>query len=299
MSEAAPTVIFLEDVHWADDSSLDMLNRMARRIPEQSLLIVCVARHRLYERRPNWGEGLAYHRRLELQLLSKHDSSQLVTEILQMVDQVPNALQELVVKGAEGNPFYIEELIKMLIEDGVILTGEEKWQVEPERLADIEVPDTLTGVLQARLEGLPPEERNTLQQASVVGHIFWDDAVEYIRNESAPAGTQSSIRTTESNLSSLRTRELIYHREESTFTDAAEYTFKHAVLRDVTYDSVLKRVRKAYHGLVAKWLIQHSGERAGEYTGLIADHLELAGKYEQAAIYLWQAGGGSCEALRQ
>jgi predicted ATPase/class 3 adenylate cyclase len=291
MSEVSPVVIFLEDIHWGDDSSLDMLNSLVRRIPKQRLLIVCAARHRLYERRPHWGEGLATHRRLELQPLTVYDSNQLVAEILQKVDQIPGSLQDLVVKGAEGNPFYIEELIKMLVEDGIIITGEEKWQVEPERLAEVDVPDTLTGVLQARLEGLPQEERSTLQQASVVGHIFWDDAVEYITNESpSAANTQSAIRTTDENLISLRSRELIYHREESAFTDAAEYTFKHAILRDVTYESVLKRVRKAYHGLVAEWLIQHSGERAGEYTGLIADHLELAGNLEQAAIYLYQAG---------
>ena len=292
MSKQAPVVILLEDIHWADDSSLDMLNCLARRIPEQRVLFVCVARHRLYERRPHWGEGLAYHRRLELQPLTKHDSSQLVTEILQKVDQIPESLQDLVVQGAEGNPFYIEELIKMLVEDGIIITGEEKWQVEPERLAEVEVPDTLTGVLQARLEGLPDEERNTLQQASVVGHIFWDDAVDYISTGSIPTDTQSSQRTTVDDLSSLRQRELIYHREEFTFTDAAEYTFKNAVLRDVTYESVLKRVRRIYHGLVAEWLIQHSEERAGEYTGLIADHLELAGKDEQAAICLYQVGKG-------
>jgi class 3 adenylate cyclase/tetratricopeptide (TPR) repeat protein len=290
VSEQSPVVIFLEDIHWADDSSLDILNRMARRIPEQCLLVVCAARHRLYERRPHWGEGLAYHRRLELLPLTKHDSSELVTEILQKIDQIPESLQDLVVIGAEGNPFYIEELIKMLVEDGIIITGEEKWQIDLERLAEVDVPDTLTGVLQARLEGLPQEERITLQQASVVGHIFWDDTINYIRNESIPADTQSELRTTQSNLSSLRARELIYHREESAFSEVTEYTFKHAILRDVTYESVLKRVRKAYHGLVAEWLIQHGGERTSEYTGLIADHLELAGKYEQAAIYLYQAG---------
>ena len=81
VSEQSPMVIFLEDIHWADDSSLDILNRLARRIPEQCLLIVCVARLRLYERRPHWGEGVATHRRLELLPLSKNDSSQLVTEI--------------------------------------------------------------------------------------------------------------------------------------------------------------------------------------------------------------------------
>ena len=267
ISAQAPTVIFLEDIHWGDDSSLDMINHLARRIQEQQLLIVCVARHTLYERRPYWGEGLDYHTQLELRPLSKPKSHGLVKEILKKVDHVPKALQDLVVKGAEGNPFYIEELIKMLVEDDVILTGEEVWHIQPERLAEIEVPDTLTGVLQARLEGLPPEERTTLQHASIVGNIFWDDTVEYISNQSTSTDMQYVLRTTDENLSSLRSRELIYHREESAFTDAAEYTFKHALLRDVTYESVLKRVRRVYHGLVAEWLIQQSEERAGEYTG--------------------------------
>ena len=290
ISEQFPVVVFLEDIHWADDSSLDKLNRLARRIPEQRLLIIGLARQRLYERRPHWGEGLAYHRRLELQPLSKYDSNQLVMEIMRKAQQVPDSMQELVVKGAEGNPFYIEELIKMLVEGGVIITGEEQWLIQPDRLAEVQVPDTLTGVLQARLEGLPNEERTTLQQASVIGQTFWDDAVVYLNSESGQGIEHLPAARTIEDLSSLRARELIYHLEESVFHDAAEYSFKHAVLKDVAYESVLKRVRKAYHGLVAEWLIQNSGERAGEYTGLIADHLELAGKQEQAAIYLYQAG---------
>jgi len=295
MSEGATTVIFLEDIHWADDSSLDMVNRLARMLREQRMLIVCLARHRLYERRPYWGEGLDYHTRLELRPLTKLKSRGLVKEILKKVDLVPQEIQELVVKGAEGNPFYIEELIKMLVEDGIILTGEEQWHIEPKRLAEIVVPDTLTGVLQARLEGLPPEERTTLQQASVVGQIFWDDSVAYINDESRPSEPHAVFRSTGDTLTSLRARELVYHREESAFAQAGEYTFKHAVLRDVAYESVLKRLRKLYHGMVAEWLIQQSADRIGEYTGLIADHLELAGKNEQAAIYLYQAGEGAAK----
>jgi len=290
MNAQAPTVIFLEDIHWADESSLDMVNRLTRRIPGQSLLIVCLARHRLFDRRPDWGEGLASHRRLELEPLSDTDSNQLVGEILQKVEQVPRALRELVVNGAEGNPFYIEELLKMLIEDGAIVTGEELWHVEEERLTEIEVPPTLSGVLQARLEGLPSEERITLQQASVVGRVFWDDTVLYINSESAPGGGHIEILSTGENLSELRSRELIFSREESAFAEAGEYIFKHAMLREVTYESVLKRLRKIYHGLVAEWLIQHSIKWAGENSGSIANHLELAGKSEKAVIYLFEAG---------
>ncbi|MCK4299198.1 MAG: AAA family ATPase, partial [Planctomycetes bacterium] len=167
-----PTVILLEDIHWADDSSLDVLNRLALTTPDQRLLLACSARPTLFERRPHWGEGQTFHTRLELRPLSKRDSRCLVEEILQKVEEVPVALRELVVSGAEGNPFYVEELIKMLIEDRVVIKGEDRWRVEPIRLAKMHVPPTLTGILQARLDSLPLKERTTLQWASVVGRTF-------------------------------------------------------------------------------------------------------------------------------
>ena len=157
-----PVVVFLEDIHWADDSSLDTLDWLGERLHHQHLLFVCAARHTLLERRPYWGEGLAYHHCLELEPLSKRESHQLVEEILKLAEQVPAELSELVVEGAEGNPFYVEELVKMLIEDGVVNKGEETWQVIPERLSEIKVPSTLAGVLQARLESLPAEEQQVL-----------------------------------------------------------------------------------------------------------------------------------------
>ena len=152
-----PVVVFLEDIHWADDSSLDTLDWLGERLHHQRLLFVCAARHTLLERRPYWGEGLAYHHCLELEPLSKRESHQLLGEILKFADQVPSELFELVVEGAEGNPFYVEELVKMLVEDGVVEKGEERWQIKLERISAIKVPSTLAGVLQARLESLPVE----------------------------------------------------------------------------------------------------------------------------------------------
>jgi tetratricopeptide (TPR) repeat protein len=201
------------------------------------------------------------------------------------VQEIPAELRELVVEGAEGNPFYVEELIKMLVEEGVILKEEEAWRIEPERLAHIEVPPTLAGVLQARLDSLPPQERTVLQQASVVGRLFWDRIVAYI--QSAENGGGEIVPEA---LSALRGRELIYQREESAFADAREYIFKHDILREVTYESVLKRLRRVYHGLVADWLIAQGVERAGEYYGLIGDHLLQAGRKEQASEYFVWAG---------
>ncbi len=180
MAGQFPLLVLLEDLHWADDSSLDALNHLALALCEQPLMIVGAARPELFERRPHWGEGQGFHRRLALEPLSKWDSRRLVAEILQRVDQVPDALRDLIVTGAEGNPFFIEELVKMLIEDGLIVKGEEEWRMVPSRLAGVHVPPTLIGVLQARLDRLPLEERTVLQQASVVGRLFWDRAVARI-----------------------------------------------------------------------------------------------------------------------
>ncbi len=211
-------------------------------------------------------------------------------EILKLVEQVPTELYELVVEGAEGNPFYVEELIKMLVEDGVVVKGEDAWQIKPERLSEIKVPPTLAGVLQARLESLPKDEQQVLQQASVVGRLFWDQVVSHI--QAAEGGKPQLVPEA---LGSLRNREMVYRREASTFTDAREYLFKHDILREVTYESVLKRLRRRYHGLVADWLIAQVSGRIGEYSGLIAGHLLQSGSKELAGVYYLQAGQAALE----
>jgi len=139
MADRQPIVVLLEDLHWADDSSLDTLNHLARTLTGQPLLVVCAARPGLFERRPYWGEGQTFHTQLALKPLSKRNSRRLVDEVLQKADSVPDALREIVVSNAEGNPFYVEELIKMLIEDGIILRDEERWHVEPTRLMGVRV----------------------------------------------------------------------------------------------------------------------------------------------------------------
>ena len=284
---AGPVMLLLEDLHWSDDSSLDMLLRLALALPERRALFVASARPELYGRRPNWMEGQPFHRRLELRPLSGGDSRLLLAEVLQKVDDIPDVLRDLVVANAEGNPFYVEELVKMLIDDGVIITGAERWRVLPEKVTALHVPATLTGVLQARLDALPEAERALLQQASVVGRVFWDAVVAYLNEHGQDGLADEAIGA---GLAALRGKELVYRRELSAFAGANEHIFKHAVLRQVTYESVLKRARRGYHSLVAEWLIEHGGERAGEMTGLIAEHLALAGKTTAAAVYLRRAG---------
>ena len=293
----AAALLLLEDIHSSDDGSLDLLSHLARTCQGAPLMILCLARPTLFERRPAWGEGLPAHTRLDLEPLSRRDSRALVEIILRKAPEVPQALRELVVGGAEGNPFYIEEIIKMLIDTRVIVPDLEQWRIEPARLAAARVPPTLTGVLQARLDGLTPLERAVLQRASVVGRVFWDSALERLSygtdSQSGPAppaeGSLTKQQIIEA-LASLRHKQLIFRRESSAFAGTVEYTFKHELLRNVAYESVLKKLRRGHHAQVAAWLIEQSGERVAEFTGLIAAHFEQAGHITAAADWYGRAG---------
>jgi predicted ATPase/class 3 adenylate cyclase len=280
----APTVIILEDIHWADDSSLDLLDYLVTAVPDMRLLVVCLARPPLFERRPSWGEGQEVHTQINLKPLSRRASRALVGEILQKAEGVPHELRDLIVEGAEGNPFYVEELIKMLIEDSVIVVGEDHWRVELDRLAEVRVPPTLTGILQARLDSLPRGEKTVLQRASVVGRLFWGAVVAELASDKAEAAQVDKL------LNDLRNRELIFRRERSVFETTDEYIFKHALLRDVTYETVLLKLRRVYHTQVARWLESSAGERIGEYLSLIARHYELAGETAKAVHFLRRLG---------
>ena len=284
-------MILLEDLHWADDSSLDTFNYLAQALAETSIFVLAASRPHLHQRRPHWGEDWAFHSRLDLRPLSKRAGRQLVADILQRIEQVPESLEDMIINGAEGNPFFVEELIKMLIDDRVIdISDSENWRLDLAHLNEKQVPATLTGVLQARLDRLSTEERSVLQKASVVGLVFWDRVVAALGQTSdGEIDEGEDLSAVNESLTILRSREFVYRRETSAFEDAIEHNFKHAVLRDVTYSSVLKRLRRNYHGLVADWLIEQTGERIGEYVGLIADH-SAAGRTQRRSCGLPDTG---------
>ena len=278
-------LIFLEDIHWADNASLDAMLQLTREHLHLRLMVVCLARPAFYDNRPHWGQGETSHTRLDLQPLSRRSCRELVSEILQKVSSLPDELREQIVTNAEGNPFYVEELVKILIEDGVILKdeAEDVWRTDPQQLPDLRIPATLTAVLQARLDGLPEAERTALQQAAVVGRIFWDAVIQVLQEADQPPQPA---------LSGLIRRELVYPREASAFAGTDEYIIKHALLRDVVYESVLKRARRVYHRKTADWLVEatQSSGRGDEYAVVIGKHYEQAGENLAAAEWYIRAG---------
>lgn len=284
----SPVVLLLDDIHWADNGSLELIEELARLETSLPIFILCTARPRLDESHPNWSENFPLCTTIMINNLDLNASRELVREILQNVPDLPRDLVETVAQNAEGNPFYLEELVKVLIEDGVIVKGEELWQIVPRSVTQLRVPATLTGVLQARLDRLPSSESEVLERASVIGRTFWDAAVAAMRGSEA-AQALTGGEEVRSALSALSSKELVFSHQPSAFASAQEFTFKHAILREVTYERVLKAKRKLYHRMAADWLIQQSDERIDEYLGLIAQHYELAGDTAHAVEFLERA----------
>lgn len=298
LAKAEPVIIKLEDIHHADDASLDLLNDLFMADDQLHLLVITCARPVLYERRPSWGSGQPFHTRVNLKPLDKRESRELVMAILQRVPEVPKVLRDVLVERAEGNPLYLEELVKMLIDDRVILKDSDKrWRVEIDRLGMLNVPLTLAGLFETRFDTLFFPEKLALQRASVIGRIFYDTALG-----SLDAVDDTHLRDLPSVLEKLIERGFIYRRETSAFTGSVEYLFASAMLRDTLYDRLLERQRRLYHAGAAAWLA--ALDQPDEYLPLIADHYEKAENPELAAAYLQQAGtaasrrGGYQEAIR-
>ncbi len=288
LSQLAPVLIMLEDLHWADEGTLRWLDAVAPVLADAKVLVIATARPEFLESRPLWGQGLSHHVRLSLSPLSRRESRELVRQILRYVDDLPVELVDLVIDSAEGNPFYVEELVTWLIDAGVVVRGEPHWSVVPERIRTVAVPSTLKGVLQSRLDALSLDERNLLQRASVVGRVFWDLAVQALDEDAQPG---AAAERDPGCLESLRQRELLLQRDVSNFASAREFLFKHALLRDVAYDGVLRAHRQRFHSRAARWLAETSAAvgRADEYAAVIAEHYERA-QDPLAATWFLRAG---------
>ncbi len=288
VASSDPLVLCAEDLHWADDRSLDFFKNLAQHMIGQPAMLICAARPSFLADHPDWGMGQPGFSRMDLLPLSKDNTRRMVTDILRRLEIIPQVLMELVVNEADGNPFYVEELIKMMIEDGVIQKSENNWRVEPGKLAALRVPPTLNGVLQARLSTMPADEREILQVASVIGRVFWDAAIEDLccSEESEPVEGRDCRRI----LLSLAGREVIYSRPHSTFASAQEFVFKHNLFHEVTYGTVSAEQRRRYHAETARWLAEHAGDRVDEFSGWVADHFERAGEFAEAARWYLRAG---------
>lgn len=275
-----PLLILLDDLQYADDSTLGFLSHLCQVCRDVPLLILSLSRPTAREWPADW-PNLFDAQRLVLQPLEPEGSQRLLGELLQRLPDTPASLRELISSGANGNPFYMEELVKMLIDDGVIVCGAAQWQFHPERLMSLHVPQSLTGVLQARLDSMQASDRLALQQASVIGHVFWDQALAALDPQAPQA------------LPSLSNNRLIVVHDDGALDGASgdlrEYAFAHQMLHQVTYDTMLKQTRRQHHAQAARWFTGLTSARANDFLGAAAEHFAKAGDNAQAGEFFTRA----------
>ena len=261
LSARSALVTIVEDIHWADPALLDILEEMTEKVTGPMLLI-CPARPELAERRPDWGGGRRNHTSIFLDPLTPGESDALVGLLLAIADLPPGLLQTIM-DTAEGNPFFLEEIVRQLIDQGHIVRDGHGW-VAGHDLDAVDIPDTVHGVLVARIDLLEPLEKRVLQRAAVVGRIFWPRAVARLLNEAA-----AEVDTV---LEHLEERELIQSRLGSSLAGEPEFIFKHVLTREVAYEMLPRRERRAAHAEVAAWIEESTGDRANELVELVAYH---------------------------
>ena len=274
-----PTVMLIEDIHWAEEQLLDLLERLVRDT-RGPLLMIATARPELLEQRPGWGSRI-HGTTVHLEALSSEDAVQMLDELLG--GKLPTGLREVVVRRAEGNPFFVEELIGTLIDRQLLERQNGEWRLA-DIPADFVVPDTVQAVVAARVDLLEPAEKQALQAASVIGRIFWAGPVYEL------------MRDTEPDLGILEDRDFIRRRPGSTIAGDREYTIKHALTREVAYASLPKARRARLHAAFARWL-ERTGEGRDEYAALLAHHYAEAVRPEDADL-AWPGTTGELEDLK-
>jgi class 3 adenylate cyclase len=238
-AEARPLVLVFEDLHWADDGLLDFVDHLAEWATDVPLLLVGTARPELLDRRPGWGGGKRNAYTVSLGALSDVETAQLLHNLLDRAVLAAD-LQQAVLERAEGNPLYAAEYVRMLEEhDG----------------GDLPLPDTVQGVIAARIDGLPAAEKSLLQRAAVIGKVFWPGAID----------------GDESLLHALLRKEFVRRDRRSSVSGEQQYAFLHALVRDVAYAQIPRPERVRLHRAAADWLLARSSD-----TEMLAHHYREA-----------------------
>ena len=254
MAERRPTVLVFEDLHWADDSLLDFVDELVDWVTDVPLLVVATARPELLERRMGWGGGKLNATTLALAPLSDEDTALLFAQLL---EKPPLAVEEqqALLERAGGNPLYAEQFADLFLERG--------------STDELSLPETLQGIIAARVDGLPPSEKTVLQDASVVGKVFWASALPREPDD---------LRTT---LHVLERKGFVRGQRRSSVEGQRELAFAHALVRDVAYGQIPRAERAAKHRRVAEWI--GSLGRLEDHAEMIAHHWALALEIARAA----------------
>jgi class 3 adenylate cyclase/tetratricopeptide (TPR) repeat protein len=261
IADEGPLVLVFDDLHWADDGLLDFVDHLAEWARGVPLLVLCSARPELHERRPGWGGGKLNAQTLALSPLADADAARLIGDLLGQA-LLPAETQTALLERAGGNPLYAEQYALLYRERG--------------SAEGLPLPDTVQGIVAARIDGLPPDEKRLLQDAAVVGKVFWTGALGSDRQE------------LNERLHALERKEFVRRERRSSVEEEDEYAFRHVVVRDVAYGQLPRAERAERHVAAAGWL---------ESLGRAQDHADLLAHHYASALDLTRAAGGDAAPL--
>ena len=266
-----PLVVVFDDLHWAQPAFLDLIDQLADWARDAPILLTCIARQELLEARPAWGGGKLAATTIQLEPLSDEESAALIANLLGTAG-LEEAAGRRIAAAAEGNPLFVEEMLEMLIDDGLLVRRNGHWEPTGD-LADVAVPPTIQALLAARLERLGSDERSVMERGSVEGKVFHRGAVL----ELAPEPVRPSLTA---HLMALVRKELV-RPDRPTFAGEEAFRFRHLLIRDAAYQAMPKETRADLHERFAAWLSRAAGERITEYEEIVGYHLEQAYRYRE------------------
>jgi class 3 adenylate cyclase/tetratricopeptide (TPR) repeat protein len=265
MAEQRPLVLVFEDLHWADDELLDFVDHLVEWASGVPILVVSTARPELFERRSNWGGGKLNATTLSLSPLSDQETGQLLASVLDR-PLLPAEVQQRLLARAGGNPLYAEQYAQMLLEGS--------------NDDELPIPESVQGIIAARLDRLPANEKGLLQDAAVLGKVFWLGGLAEGRERG----------DAEQQLHALERKGFVQRVRTSSVADEVEYSFLHLVVRDVAYGQIPRADRAAKHRRTAEWI---------ESLGRPEDHAETLAHHYSMALELARASGESTEELAE
>src|SRR5262245_230191 len=268
MARSQPLVVVFDDIHWAEATFLELIEHVVDSARDTPLLLVCPTRHELIERLPQWStsEGA---QRIELEPLTAEQTSDVAAHLLGEAG-IEDAVRDRIVEAAQGNPLFVEQLLSMLIDEGLIRFEDGAWRAAGE-IDNVAVPPTIQALLAARLDHLEHGERGVIEPASVVGQVFLSDAIAYLVDEQLKDGVGG-------NLGSLTEKQFVLP-DTSRPVEESAYRFHHVLIRDTTYEGILKRARSQFHERFVEWGDAVNREDAVEYEEILGYHLEQAHRY--------------------
>jgi predicted ATPase/class 3 adenylate cyclase/Flp pilus assembly protein TadD len=269
LAQDRPLVVVFDDIHWGEATFLDLIEHVADWTRDAPILLVCMARPEHIEVRPGWTGGKRNATSTLLDPLPAEQCERLLDNLLGNAE-VAEEVQSQILEAAEGNPLFVEQMVSMLMDDGLLVRDDGRW-VATADLSEVPVPPTIAALLAARLDRLSAEERAVIQRASVVGKVFYLGAVAALSSGAERPSVAGHV-------TSLVRKELV-RPDRTTLPGEDAVRFGHQLIRDAAYESTPKEVRAELHERFADWLEAVAGERIEEQEEILGYHLEQAGRY--------------------